>query len=153
MLQETDLRAVPIPEQFALGLASDLADVTGRVTTTAISLDTPLWLSGISQSDLGSVAPPGSVVVGVRFNAVTASILQPGDRIDLVAATGAAPSVIARGALVLPPRLQTEGAGEGGLFSANTAAPLITLVAVTPDEAPNLSAAAHLDQVTAILVP
>jgi Flp pilus assembly protein CpaB len=152
-LTAEDLLVTPVPAQFAQGLATQVDEIAGRVTTTGIGANSPVWLSGVSSSDLGSVAPPGTVVVPLKLDAVTTSILTPGDRVDLIAATAEGSVTVANSALVLPPRFETESGGSGLFSSPGTMPTPITLVAVTPTQAPNLAAHAHQNQVTAILIP
>ena len=151
-LTEADLQPVTLPAKYASGLVTDMEQVIGRVTITGVAAQSPIWQSGLSSSDLGGVAPPGLVVVPVRLDSVTASILVPGDLVDLVAVASEGPTVVAHQALVLPPRLETQATASGLFTSGSTATP-VTLVAVTPTDAPQVAAATHLNQITAILIP
>ena len=152
VLAEGDLREVKLPAQYAAGLVTEVGSILGRVAVTGLAANTPIWLSGVSNSDLGGVAPPGTVVVPLRFDAVTTSILMAGDRVNLVAVSSDGPAVIANSALVLPPRLEPTGS-TGGIFSVGGSTVPVTLVAVNPNEAPEVASAAHLNLVTAILIP
>jgi len=152
MLTADDVREVALPAKYAAGLVSDKNEILGRVTITGLSADSPIWRSGVSNPDLGGVAPPGTVVVPLRLDAVTTSVLMPGDKVDLVSVTNENPIVLAQNALVLPARLETTAAS-GGLFSVGTNTIPVTLVAVKPAEAPQVASMAHQNQITAILIP
>jgi len=155
LLSETDLQQITLPTRYASGLVTDPSQVVGRVTITGVPANSPIWDSGLSSSDLGGVAPPGMVVVPLRLDAVTTSVLVPGDRVDLVAITNDGPNVVARNALILPARLEVASAASGGLFSAGatSSTPQVTLAAVTPGEAAQVASGAHLNQITAIIIP
>ena len=154
-VQDSDLQVVTLPARYASGLVTEREQVVGRVTVTGVAANSPIWYSGLSSSDLGGVAPPGMVVVPLRLDAVTTSVLVPGDRVDLVAISSAGPSVVARNALILPARLETPAAASGGLFGAGatSSTPQVTLAAVSPAEAAQVASGAHLNQITAIIIP
>jgi len=151
-LQPQDLAEVTLPARYASGLVSDPEQVVGRVTITGVAADSPIWQSGLSSADLGGVAPSGLVVVPIRLDAVTTSILVPGDVVDLVQVSSDGTNVVARNALVLPARLETPAASSG-IFSTGSTATPVTLIAVAPAEAPQVAASAHLNQISAILIP
>jgi Flp pilus assembly protein CpaB len=143
--------------QLPLGGGSEwLADspdqVLGRIVLAPISAGTPIWLPLVSSNELSSLAPPGTVVVSIVLDSSAVTLLTPGDSADLVTYTEGAARVLARSALVLPPR---SGAGVGGgLLSLPSigGSGAATLFAVRPAEAPDLAVAARQGQVSAILV-
>ena len=114
----------------------------------------PLQLACVDQSaesqDASDAfpAPPGTVVVPVRLDTSLTAVIQEGDYIDVVASD--AQGYLARRALVLPNSTPT--AGSSGLFGTGPGQE-VTLLAVSPDEAPALSTAALHSTVAAVLVP
>lgn len=170
-----DLETRTVPAALAPdGVLTDPRDALGRAPAVALPAGLPLHAALLSGGEVASQAPDGTVVVPVRLDDTAAGWLRPGDRVDLLsrvddAATGRdgearAPAdrdYLARRALVLPnPPTTTDGGGvAGGLLGGGTSGPGpatgggITLVAVSPDDAPGLSAASGWGTVGAVLVP
>ncbi|MBL0888435.1 RcpC/CpaB family pilus assembly protein [Myceligenerans indicum] len=118
----------------------------------------------LSDGGVLSSAPPGTVVVPVTLaDDGVAALLRPGDRVDLLA-PGVAPltgdssdrsaTYLAKRALVLPApaRRVSRSTASTGLLGGGSDPPPVTLVAVAPSEAPDLSTIAGMGTVSAILV-
>jgi pilus assembly protein CpaB len=155
VVADGDVRAVTVPEAVAVSgaLASDRtrAALVGRRTAVRVPAGLPLVPQVLAGADLAG--PTGTVVAAVRLaDDAMASLLAPGDRVDLLAAAGeGGPAVtVARGALVLPAAPRTEGSGPLGLDSP--ASPAL-LVAVAPDEAAALAGAGVSTALFAVVVP
>lgn len=168
-----DLTTVAVAGALAPdGVATDPAELVGRTPVTALPAGLPLHPGLLPGGGVVAQAPRGTVVVPVLLEDTTAGWLRPGDRIDLIltgeaaraAATGgeggengrdgAADAYLARRALVLPRPDAAEPAG-GGLLAGATGTSQdadVTLVAVSEDEAPGLSAASGWGTVGAVLV-
>ena len=152
-ISEADVTTVSLPlTAAAQWVATDAALVVGRTAITVLPEGKPIWLAQVSSGDLSSQTPPGTVVVAVQLDATTGSMLSPGDRVDLVTLADSSTRILARAALVLPPRAPTGGGS--GLFgaAATGGGSTATLFAVTPQDAPSLAVTARLGQVSAILV-
>ncbi|MFD6142990.1 SAF domain-containing protein [Promicromonospora sp. NPDC060271] len=133
----------------------------GRSVVVGLPAGAPLHTTLVSDDGVSAAAPHGTVVVPVRLSDdAVAALLRPGDRIDLLAGTTSggepdgAPRYLARRALVLPVPAGREPEAAGGLLgpAADGDRP-VTLVAVTPADAPELSAISGWGAVTAVLVP
>lgn len=133
----------------------------GRATVVGLPAGAPLHTTLVSDDGVSAAAPRGTVVVPVRLSDdAVAALLRPGDRVDLLAGTTSsavpsdAPQYLARGALVLPvPATRTPEGGGGLLGPVSDGDAPVTLVAVTPKDAPELSAVSGWGSVTAVLVP
>ncbi|MFI6425837.1 RcpC/CpaB family pilus assembly protein [Promicromonospora sp. NPDC050880] len=143
------------------GVAHAVHDLLGRVAVVGLPAGAPLHATLVSDDGVSAAAPRGSAVVPVRLSDdAVAALLRPGDRVDLLAGTTSGiepatePRYLARDALVLPvpPGRAPEAAG-GLLGPASEADRPVTLVAVSPQEAPELSAVSGWGSVTAVLVP
>ncbi|MFE5341456.1 Flp pilus assembly protein CpaB [Isoptericola sp. NPDC056578] len=161
-----DLTTVAVDVALAPdGVATDPAELVGRTPVTALPAGLPLHLGLLPGGGVVAQAPRGTVVVPVRLEDTAAGWLRPGDRVDLVLTGEAArasgtgdtdpdDAYLARRALVLPQPDAVEPT-DGGLLSGATRTPQgadVTLVAVTEDEAPGLSAASGWGTVGAVLV-
>jgi len=150
-IQAADVRAVTVPEKAAAAgaQASDeaRAALLGATTAVAVPAGLPLVPQLLAGGEL--TGPPGTVVAAVRLaDDALATLLSPGDRVDLLAAApeGGAGRTVARRALVLP----TASRAGGGLLDVAEAPPL--LVAVQPDEAADLAGAGASNVLFAVVV-
>lgn len=143
------------------GAARTVRDLLGRTAVVGLPAGAPLHAALVSDDGISAAAPPGTVVVPVRLSDdAVAALLRPGDRVDLLAGTtsgvepAAEPRYLARDALVLPVPSGRAPAAAGGLLGpASEADRPVTLVAVNPGDAPELSAVSGWGSVTAVLVP
>ncbi|MEV0952681.1 SAF domain-containing protein [Promicromonospora sp. NPDC050249] len=143
------------------GALHTVRSLLGRATVVGLPAGAPLHATLVSDDGVSAAAPYGTVVVPVRLSDdAVAALLRPGDRIDLLAGTTSgsepdgAPRYLARGALVLPVPAGREPEAAGGLLGpASEGDRPVTLVAVVPEDAPQLSAASGWGAVTAVLVP
>ncbi|MFE7407985.1 SAF domain-containing protein [Isoptericola sp. NPDC057559] len=163
-----DLTTVPVAAALAPdGAVTAPADLVGRAPATPLPAGLPLRVELLPGGGVVAQAPTGTVVVPVRLDATAADWLRPGDRVDLVRASepdggpGGDPEddtspYLARRALVLPrPAAEVATDAGGGLLGGPTGATDgidVTLVAVSEDEAPGLSAASGGGTVGAVLV-
>jgi Flp pilus assembly protein CpaB len=169
-VQPDDVAVVPLPASLAPDTAlTDPADAVGRVPAVTLEAGLPLSAGLVAGGEVAALAPDGTVVVPVRLDDATAALLRPGDHVDLVSTayltadtdaaghpTGDAAAYLARRALVLPTGSRDDDAtGSGGLLGGSTGSgtATVTLVAVTPAEAPPLSAASGTGTLAAVLVP
>ncbi len=153
-LTAADLRVSTVPESTAVtgARASDdaRAALVGRTTAVALPAGIPLVPQLLAGT--GLAGPPGTVVAAVRLaDDALATLLAPGDRVDLLAAPaeGGAGVTLARRALVLPSPPRAEG---GGLLGSSVASRAPLLVAVRPDEATALAGAGTADVLFAVVV-
>lgn len=143
------------------GALHTVHSLLGRATVVGLPAGAPLHATLVSDDGVSAAAPHGTVVVPVRLSDdAVAALLRPGDRIDLLAGTTSgsephgAPQYLARGALVLPVPAGREPEAAGGLLGpASDGDRPVTLVAVVPEDAPELSAVSGWGAVTAVLVP
>ena len=151
-----DARRVSWPRRLAPEGAQDaVVGVTGRTLAVSVPAGMPLVTGVLADDALWSDAPSGAVAAPVRLSdAEFASMLRPGDRVDVLAVAheGGTAQRLARGALVLRGPVREELA-EGGLFggAAPTASGLI-LLAVTPKESASLAEHSATSVVVAVLV-
>jgi Flp pilus assembly protein CpaB len=154
-----DVRIVPIPAAIAPdGVLTSPGDAIGRVPAVALQAGLPLSRALVAGGAIAALAPAGTVVVPIQFDEATAALLRAGDHVDLISTATDTPRYLVRRALVLPGATRDPGEGGattgGGLFGASTTpAPAVTLLAVTPQEAPGLSAASGARTLAAVLVP
>ncbi|GAA3796477.1 SAF domain-containing protein [Cellulomonas soli] len=154
-LTAADLRTVDLPRDVAVsGAPTDPQTVIGATTAVPLTAGTPLVPGTLAQSFVG---PSGTVVAAVRFaDAAVADYLQPGDRVDVLAATpdGGPGGTLASRALVLPDRAPardgTDGTGILGGGTQADAGPV--LLAVTPQEASALAGATGGALLSAVIV-
>lgn len=116
----------------------DLDRVVGRTLITPLGAGEPLTRAKV----LGHRALdgyPGRVAVAIRLTDPTlAGLLRPGDRIDVLATDPRAPPrTVAQGSIVLAVPDEPRAA-----FGASTAEGRLVLLAVVPDEATSVAAAA-----------
>ncbi|GAA4688031.1 Flp pilus assembly protein CpaB [Promicromonospora umidemergens] len=143
------------------GAVHTVRGLLGRAAVVALPAGAPLHATLVSDAGVSAAAPRGTVVVPVRLSDdAVAALLRPGDRVDLLSGTtsgsaqAGSPQHLARGALVLPVPAGREPEGSGGLLGpASEGDRLVTLVAVAPEDAPELSAVSGWGSVTAVLVP
>lgn len=158
------LRTVRLPSAVTPEGAPGAPDaVVGR--TLAVPVTTGTVLGDTLLVDDTSTGPPGTVVAAVRLaEPALLSVLTPGTRVDLLAATPlhdhgaststAAATTLAVRALVLPTPT-TPQEDTGFLSGAGGTAPGssdLLLVAVTPDEATYLANVAGRQAVSAVVV-
>lgn len=156
-----DLRVVAVPRALVPdGASSRIDDVTGRTITTAVPRGLAIVASFLDTGRFGLAQPDGTVAVPVRLaDPAVASLLRPGDRVDLVAPgdawwggagqdDDAGPVVLARDALVLD---LVAGAAPGALGLGGGATETLTVVAVPPDAGHRL-AGSGAGSVGAVLV-
>ncbi len=154
-LRAGDLTTLTVAAELAPdGLLTDPADAVGRSPAVTLAAGVPVHADLVAGGGMAERAPDGTVVVGVRLTEAT--WLRPGDRVDLLSTDDDADR-LARRALVLPGLPADDGAAStGGLLGS--AAPAgqdsaVTLVAVDPDEAADVSAGATWGTIAAVLVP
>ncbi|WP_425956063.1 SAF domain-containing protein [Xylanimonas sp. McL0601] len=167
-VRRTDLEVRSVPAGLVpADVVADPAEVIGHVPAVPLAAGLPLSAELLAGGAVAALAPAGTVVVPVRLDAATADLLRPGDRVDLVStasgasgvgeATGLDPRYLARRALVLPPASRRkDGGGGGGLLGGTTGRGTdgeVTLLAVTHEEAPLLSATSRAGEIAAVLVP
>lgn len=138
-LTADDVRTARLVGPLPAGAPATREEVLGARTAVALPRGLPLAPELLTTERFGTDPPDGTVTVPVRLaDAAVATLLRPGDRVDLVApdpdVPGAgAPTVLARRALVLEVVLP-DAPGDGlldGWSSGDTA--VLTVVAVPPD--------------------
>lgn len=156
VLTDADVRTAAVsPDAAVAGArAAGHASVVGQRTAVPVPAGLPLVAGVLTGGRL--TGPPGTVVAAVRLaDGAVAALLQPGDRVDVLAASAQVGpgSAVARGALVLPaPAAQERGSGLlGGSGDASASAPL--MLAVQPEEAAALAGAAGTADLSAVVVP
>lgn len=142
VLAARDLRVARVPAWLVPdGAASNPARLTGQEILISLPRGIAVVPSMLEDGRFGRVAPPGTVTVPVRLvDAAVAGLLQPGDRVDLVApqdSDDVPPVVLARGALVLD--VVADDEASAGLWGGAHAADPVTVVAVSPDEGHRLA--------------
>lgn len=143
------------------GAVRTVAGLLGRAAVVGLPAGAPLHATLVSDDGVSAAAPHGTVVVPVRLSDdAVAALLRPGDRVDLLAGTTSGsepadePQYLARSALVLPVPAGRAPENAGGLLGpASDGDKPVTLVAVSPEDAPELSAVSGWGSVTAVLVP
>ncbi|MCA5892954.1 Flp pilus assembly protein CpaB [Isoptericola sp. NEAU-Y5] len=163
-LRPDDLTTRTVPAALVpADVLTDADDAVGRAPAVALPAGLPLHPDLLPGGGAVAQAPDGTVVVPVRLDQASAGWLRPGDRVDLLALgdgsaedTGGDDAYLARRALVLPgPGTDDHDAqGVGGLLGAGSSAGAVevTLVAVSPDDAPRLSTASGWGTIGAVLV-
>lgn len=150
-LAAADLRVVRLPTALvAEGASARADDLIGDATAVPVPAGLPIVPGVLATA--GIAGPPGTVVAAVRLaDPAVAAYLVPGTRIDLIAATPETPGVVvASRALVLPRPAVADDSWDATL-TGDEAPPV--LVAVTQDEAQELSGAAVSSALSAVVVP
>jgi pilus assembly protein CpaB len=149
-----DMTTLTVDLDLVPALLTDLDEVIGRSAAVPLPAGVPLHGALVTGGGLASQAPEGTVVVAVRL--VESAWLRPGDRVDLLAADDGG-TRLARRALVLPGQdTAAAGAQSSGLLDGVRAGPQgeeVTLLAVDPDEAADVSATSGWGATVAVLVP
>lgn len=155
---ERDIAAGLVPPASLI----DRSDAIGLTAVVALAPGTALHPGVLSDGGVLASAPDGTVVVPVTLaDDGVAALLRPGDRVDLLTpgpahssadALETDTSYLARRALVLPAPARRAPEATTGLLGGRTGPPPVTLVAVTPEEAPGLSAISGMNPVSAVLV-
>lgn len=157
VLDEKDVRVVHVAAPLAPDTAlTRVSDAVGRTTSVALPPGQALSPSLVAAGDLAATAPAGTVVAPVRLSDPdVAALLHPGDRVDLLAATGdpatGAGAHLARRALVVA-GAQASGSS-GGLLGGGGTEGRVTLVAVLPEEAAALAGVGEWGDLSVVLVP
>ena len=156
-LAPTDLQVTRVaPGAAPADAVVDPADVEGAVT--AVDLPARLPLAPGLLTDATLAGPPGTVVTAVRLDdPAVAALLEPGLRVDLVAARpeGGEGRTVASRALVLPSPAGTTASGGGGLLGGGLSdddAPPV-LVALSPQEALAVAESSASSRLVAVVVP
>lgn len=162
-LTPDDLRTVALPDAaVADGSSHDLGAVAGRTLAVAVTEGTVLGVPVLV--DETASGPPGTVVAGVRLaEPALASVLAPGMRVDLLAASSSAhldttedavpATTLAVRALVLPtPQAATADDGFLGTAGRPPSSTDLVLVAVSPTEAALLANVSGREAVSAVVV-
>lgn len=99
-LAAADLRTVSLPaEHVPAGSAAEPSELVGRVLGISVPAGLPIVASLLTEGRFSVDPPPGTVVVPVRVD--MASVLEPGDRVDLVGSGCEAAGVVASSVLVV----------------------------------------------------
>ena len=165
VLRSADLRVVHLPARgLPEAVYRDEADLLGRGVAVDLPRGLPVVDGLLEGSRFGLDPPAGTVVVPVHLaGAAGGGLLQPGDRIDLVAPADVgwvgepcdqpAPTVLATGALVVSVGAEADGAASllGGPAPSGSAAD-VTLVAVSTEEGHRLASMSGISQMGAVLV-
>lgn len=158
-LAAADVRVVDVPTHLAAAdAATRVDDVLDRSLAVDLTPGSPL-VPGVLADD-GAAGPPGTVVATVRLaDTGAAALLEPGRRVDVLAATaeGGPATVVAARALVLPAPERGAGpenaTGIGSALGAEADDPPPVLLAVTPEESLALAGAAASSVLSAVVVP
>lgn len=158
VLAERDVEVISVAASLAPETSLTTAsDAVGRTASVALPAGQVLSPSLVAAGDLSAMAPAGTVVAPVRLSDPdVAALLHPGDRVDLLAATGStddavAGSHLARRALVLAGARAS--ASSGGLLGGGPQEGGVTLVAVLPEEAAALAGVGEWGGLSVVLVP
>jgi len=154
VLAPGDLVVSALPPAAApAGALSGMAAAEGRSTAVDLPARTPLVATMLVDAALAG--PAGTVVVAVRLDdPAVAALLEPGLRLDLVAARheGGPGETVARRALVRPaPPGDDLPDGLLGGGSADVGPPV--LVAVSPEEAVRIAETSLSARLVAVVVP
>jgi pilus assembly protein CpaB len=156
VLDRSDVEVVDVPADLAPPQSlTRVDDAVGQTASVALPRGQPLAPSLVAAGDLAATAPAGTVVAPVRLtDPAVASLLKPGDRVDLLAPAdgpSGAGSHLARRALVLAGA--PAEAPAGGLLGGAAPAGRLTLVAVLPEEAAALAGIGEWGAPSVVLVP
>jgi len=160
-LAADDVRTVPMIAELAPSGAPSAEDqVLGRQTVVEVPAGTPLVPGVVHGDGIRPSVPPGLALAAVRLaDPGIARLLQPGDRVKVLAATND-PSGAPSGAQTLVERalvVLIDDGGDGpaggllGTSTGNDVAPLL-LLAVSADEAARLAAGGLGANITAVVV-
>ena len=156
VLTGTDLRTTRLPAGLVpAGTAAEPGELTGRTLAAPVRRGEPVTDVRVVGPGLWSSVPPGQVAAPVRLaDLAVATLLRPGDRVDVLAAAGGddgggSVEVVATAALVLtaPPG---PGGDDVGPDDTTGGSGLLVL-AVPPDTAGRLAAAAAAGTLTVTL--
>jgi Flp pilus assembly protein CpaB len=157
VLTGTDLRTTRLPADLVpAGTAAEPGELTGRTLAAPVRRGEPITDVRVVGPGLWSSVPPGQVAAPVRLaDLAVATLLRPGDRVDVLAAAGGdgggggSVEVVATAALVLtaPPG---PGGDDVGPDDTTGGSGLLVL-AVPPDTAGRLAAAAAAGTLTVTL--
>ncbi len=131
------------------GSSAEVADLAGRVLAAPLRSGEPVTDVRVVGAGVTALLPPGQVAAPVRpADLAVAALVRAGDRVDVLATVegSATAEVVARGALVL------SADGRSGDASAEPSGGLL-LVAVLPETAARLAAAAASATLTRVLPP
>jgi Flp pilus assembly protein CpaB len=152
VLTADDLTRATLPAAAAPdGVVADVGQLAGAVLAGPLRRGEPVTDVRVVGPGLWSQVPPGQVAAPVRLaDLAVATLLRPGDRVDVLAtaADAGAAEVVAAGALVVsapPPEApgSTAAAGDAGLL----------VLAVSSDTAARLAGAATNSTLTVTLGP
>lgn len=153
-LTSSDVRVARYPVATAPdGALPDATSAVGASTAVPLTAGSPLVPGILADDDVRG--PSGTVVATVRFaDPAVAGLLAPGMHVDVLAATaeGGPGGFVARRALVLPTARRSPATG-GLLGGGPTDDSVPVLLAVSPDEAPDLAGAAASALLSAVVVP
>lgn len=146
-----DITVADFPSQFAPPQAiTDVEEVVGRTAAAVLAVGMPITPGLLVGPGLTAAAPEGTVAAPVRLSDVEmATLLRPGDRVDLLHAGSGEARVVARRAVVLSPVTE---ANDGGLLGLKSGGGLV-LVAVSEAEATAIAGAGAFGAVSVVLVP
>jgi len=162
VLRSEDVAVVRMPAALVPdGAPTNPAAVVGGSVAVPVAAGMPLVAGVLVPDDLAG--PDGTVVAAVRLaDPAVASLLSPGMRVDVLAATaeGGRGKVVAERALVLPTPAAPGGDGAttvgriaGATGSASDDDDRPVLLAVRPDEVADLAAASAGALLSAVVVP
>jgi Flp pilus assembly protein CpaB len=148
VLRSGTVTTVDLPAELApAGAAAGPDELTGRVLAAPVRAGEPVTDVRVVGPGLWSQVPEGQVAAPVRLaDLAVATLLHAGDRVDVIAATGAVDvdgglppvEVVAENALVLT--APAAGADDGSTIGVPDGSGLLVL-AVPPDTAQRLAAA------------
>ncbi len=154
VLTSDDLTLAELPAPAAPdGVSSQGADLTGRVLAGPLRRGEPVTDVRVVGPGLWSQVPAGQVAAPVRLaDLAVATLLRPGDRVDVLASTPdtGATEVVAAGALVLS--APSGAPADSPVATAPEASGLLVL-AVPPGTATTLAGAATTGSLTITLGP
>lgn len=154
-LTSADVRLVRFPVAVVPdGALADADAVADAAAAVPLAAGAPVLPGLLADDEVRG--PPGTVVATVRFaDPAVASLLTPGMRVDVLAATpeGGPGSVVATRALVLPVARRASPEQSAPSLGGSGDASVPVLLAVSPDEAPALAGAAASSLLSAVVVP
>lgn len=149
-LTAEDVMIAAIPAQTAVaGAYPETADVIGRLLATGIAAGEPITASRFASGVGSGALAAGEVAVPVRLaDRALSEFLQPGDVIDLVAASDRRGQVVAESARVITVPRQVAA---GFLAGSSTRADSLVLVAVPRRVATDVAASALAGPLAAVV--